>query len=385
MVFFHLALGLLEAQPLDAYLAKPDATYTFKAISASETSMVSQTWRGHKWSHTIRRSDPTRVTQNGVAILLITGDRVDRADLPYSEAIAKAAGLPVFTLFDIPNQPLWGKVEDDLIAHTFENFMKSGESDWPLLLPMTKAALRAMDTVTATTKNSKNPIRKFVVTGASKRGWTTWLVGASGNSRVIGIAPMVFDNLNFKAQLDHQRKLWGRLSPMLADYSERGLDQVLDTEPGRKLLAMVDPYAYKRRYGVPILNVVGTNDPYWAPDSHQLYRDLSGQVMLVVPNRGHNLGGDEIPGLAEFAKRVASGDKVPVLEAGFDGLKYSVSSGSRVSCWIAESETMDFTKSVWKATGSNYKGTLPPSKRNRAVFFKTANLTTGVTLIPRSK
>ena len=42
-------------------------------------------------------------------------------------------------------------------------------------LPMTKAVVRAMDTVQDfTSKNGWADIKKFMVAGESKRGWTTW-------------------------------------------------------------------------------------------------------------------------------------------------------------------------------------------------------------------
>ena len=120
-----------------------------------------------------------------------------------------------------------GKVEDAIISLTFENYLRTGESDWPLLLPMTKSAVRGMDAVQEFTKEKwQLEIASFTVSGASKRGWTTWLTGAA-DKRAVAIAPMVIDVLNMGPQMKHQKETWGDLSEQVHDYKERGLDDAV--------------------------------------------------------------------------------------------------------------------------------------------------------------
>jgi PhoPQ-activated pathogenicity-related protein len=198
-------------------------------------------------------------------------------------------------LHDVPNQPLIRPdlVEDNLIAHTFVQFWETGDATWPLLFPMVKSAVRAMDAVQAFAKQEwRLDIKDFVVTGASKRGWTTWLTAAV-DDRVRAIAPMVFDNLNFFKQMPHQIELWGRYSEQISEYYERGLMEKMLTERGRQLVSWVDPYSYRARYTMPILIINGANDPYWATDAAQFYfNDLPSKrkYALYVPNGGHGLG-----------------------------------------------------------------------------------------------
>ena len=73
-----------------------------------------------------------------------------------------------------------------------------GNEMWPARLPMTKSAVRALDTVTEFMKSEaggKINVETFMVAGGSKRGWTTWTTAAV-DKRVVAIAPMVIDLLN---------------------------------------------------------------------------------------------------------------------------------------------------------------------------------------------
>ena len=66
------------------------------------------------------------------------------------------------------------------------------EPHWLLRFPMVKSAVKAMDAITEfNDKEGFAPkIENWCITGASKRGWTTWMVGAV-DPRVNCLAPMV--------------------------------------------------------------------------------------------------------------------------------------------------------------------------------------------------
>lgn len=354
---------------LDAYLKRPDPSFAWSkkepGLASLHMRMTSQTWRNVRWTHDIVITNPSvdgqRATASDVAILYVTGGEPNKADLAEAQKLADLAQMPVAHLFQIPNQPLFGMNEDDLIAHTFEQFLKTGDTDWPLLFPMTKAAIRAMDTVVAATASSSQPLKRFVVTGASKRGWTAWFAGASDDKRVIGIAPMVFDNLNMKPQLEHQLKSWGKYSEMIADYTDRGLDKILDTPPGKQLLAMVDPYAYRSRITVPKLIVNGSNDRYWTVDALSLYvHDLKGPTYVsIVPNAGHLLGdmNQALHAISVFSRSCVGRQPLPVLRAYLaeDRSRLTLSidampEGTRFikgGFWIAHAPTSEFREANW--------------------------------------
>jgi len=364
MLTLLLALTAAPAPPqeLYKYLAKPDPAYTY-AISEQDArgmtiAMTSQTWQGSPWKHTILVRHPAKPAAKGTGILYITGDGPRAGDYRDLALVTEATGMPVAMLFGIPNQPLWDMREDDLIAHTFQKYLETGDASWPLLFPMTKSALRAMDAVQAATAKTDNPIRKFVVTGASKRGWTTWFVGAARDKRVLGIAPMVYDNLNVAAQMPHQLASWGKYSEMIEDYTRRGLQQQLATEKGKKLAAIIDPYSYRRNIKVPTLIVNGANDRYWMVDALSLYWNELSQPKWarLVPNAGHDLGGGlaAIETIGAFARSLAGQFKMPkpTVQGFLFDETIAVQARSDVPfesarVWRAKAPTKDFRDAKW--------------------------------------
>src|SRR5690606_38861185 len=124
-----------------------------------------------------------------------------------------------------------GKREDALISMTLHNYQQDNDPTWPLLFPMTKSAIRAMDAIQElVTKQLNKRVEDFVISGASKRGWTTWLTGASQVSRVKAIAPIVIDILNMPANLNYQLEAYAEYSEEIKDYTELGIPQAMDSE-----------------------------------------------------------------------------------------------------------------------------------------------------------
>lgn len=428
-------LAVLLCSPLHAglvdYVTKPDTSYTWSKqeegdfgehAKYAQLLMTSQTWRGIAWKHEMVLIRPDNAAKATQALLIIAGGswkegreprKFDKKskELTIGLAIAAGARMPVAVVRQIPFQPLFDNLrEDALISYTFKEFMASGEADWPLLLPMTKSAVRAMDTVQAYAKKEwQMDIQDFIVTGASKRGWTTWLTGAA-DKRVKAIAPMVIDTLNMAEQMKLQKQSFGGYSEQIRDYSEKGLTDAFDSEPGRKLLAIVDPYAYRKQLAMPKLILLGTNDRYWPLDALNLYYpNLDGEkYILYVPNSGHGLNDFVrlIADMSAFALKVTGKMKFPKLEwdlkEGDSGLRLTIRSNvkpSRVSAWKAQAETRDFRQSVWtdetvEATGNEYVYELPRPREGFAAAFgeafyeidgRTLYLSTNLRIIGKDK
>lgn len=340
--------------PLHAWVDRPDSTFAWtprEAGGAPGFTLTSQTWQGRTWKHHVAWVEPKEPLARDRAILFITGDYRDR-DIDQARFLAEKARLPVAMLFDSPNQPDEGRKEDELIAYTFGRWLETGDETWPLLFPMTKAAIRAMDAVGEFTQGR---VKRFVVSGASKRGWTAWLAGAVGDERVKGIAPMVIDVLNMPAQLKHQREMLGGLSGQIQDYSSTGLTELIESEPGKRLVEMVDPYSHLAKIKVPVLAVIGANDEYWTVDAHSLYWDKvpSPKLLRIVPNAGHGLGSgvEAAESLAFFARGCFG-----LIPGGLPKLEWSPSGDFsdprspkplKTLPWVATSESLNFHDSSW--------------------------------------
>jgi PhoPQ-activated pathogenicity-related protein len=323
-LFFLILLTLLTVQSgfsapkkavtpqtaLASYLNNKDKTFGWEIIKTAKNQGVtfyqvvftSQKWRNITWKHELFIMVPEQL-EHSDALLFITGGSVkngqpnlhkmdDELVMAFGQIAAKNKAVTSI-IWQVPNQPLYGeKTEDELISYTYHNYLNDGDHTWPLLFPMTKSAVRAMDVIQQFTKKElKHKTNAFVVSGASKRGWTTWLTGAS-DKRVKAIAPMVIDVLNMPVSIEYHKTTWGDYSIQIEDYVKLGIAQKMSTPGGSALVEMVDPYSYRRNLTMPKMIFMGTNDEYWPVDAIKNYIDSipGNNHICYIPNAGHGLG-----------------------------------------------------------------------------------------------
>lgn len=330
-----LAALLLAAGPptaLDRYVQAPDSSYRFevaasvpgKGYTSYLVDLTSQTWLTPRevdrteWKHWLLVVKPDQVGAD-IGMLMIGGGNNDRSRPKAPDAFlvdtALATQSVVAELRMVPNQPLvFGgdgnkRVEDDLIAYAWDKYLRTGDANWLPRLPMTKSAVRAMDAITALCASPRGggvKVARFVVTGGSKRGWTTWTTAAV-DKRVVAIAPIVIDLLNMEKSFIHHWRCYGFWAPAVKDYESMGLMDQFRSPRFRSLMKIVEPYSYRDRLVMPkfILNSAG--DQFFLPDSSQFYFDaLKGEKHLrYVPNSDHSLrGSDARESLAAFYESV---------------------------------------------------------------------------------
>jgi len=352
-----------------------EESYQLEDLKVYDLRLISQQWREFIWKHTLTVIVPEEIKHDG-ALLFITGGKnkdgepVKRGgDDDFIKTMARVAeknSAMVAIIWQIPNQPLYdGMTEDELISFTLHNYKNDGDYTWPLLFPMVKTAVRAMDAVQAfSSETLDHDISRFVITGASKRGWTTWLTGAN-DPRVAAIGPMVIDVLNMSVNLDYQVEVWKEYSIQIEDYTKLGIPQEANTESGNEITTMIDPYSYREKLSMPKMIFIGTNDEYWPVDAIKNYIDeIPGKNYIhYVPNAGHGLGDGQqaLMALSAFFGRTLSGALYPVcnwdIEQSDRQLFLSVETSPDLlqgaQLWSADSEDRDFRDEEWTSLSMN--------------------------------
>ncbi len=306
---------LPEKTALDDYVAKPDASYRWQVVlkrkvpgaTVFTVEMTSQTWRTPEevdrpvWKHWLLVTKPDEVRYPTAFLMIVGGDNGSEPPTAKGEtvSIATATGTVTAELRMVPNQPLvffkdgQERVEDDLVAYTWNKVLETGDVTWCARFPMVKSAVRAMDTVQALLRSEQGggvEIRNFVVAGGSKRGWTTWLTAAV-DARVKAAIPIVIDVLNCEPSLRHHFASYGFWAPAIEEYVQHNILQRLTDPKLREFLKLEDPYFYRHRLAMPKYLVNASGDQFFLPDSSQFYfDDLQGENYLrAVPNADHGL------------------------------------------------------------------------------------------------
>jgi PhoPQ-activated pathogenicity-related protein len=317
---------------LDRYVFTTDPAYGYSLDHSTRGagytthvfSLKSQQWRTASevdhpvWEHWLVMVQPDTVSTS-TALLFISGGSLGRAAPqaanPVLASIAVSTGSVMAEIRGVPNEPLKfsgedrPRSEDAIIAYTWDKFLKTGDDTWPLRLPMTKSAVRAMDAVTDFLGKQNVKVEKYVVAGASKRGWTAWTTAAV-DDRVVAVMPLVIDVLNTTPSLQHHFRAYGFWSPSLEDYTALHLMEWVGTPQWKALMKIEDPFSYRDRLTIPKYIVNSAGDQYFLPDSSQFYFDaLRGEKYLrYVPNTRHDLDNSDAPAsIAAFYETVVKG------------------------------------------------------------------------------
>jgi PhoPQ-activated pathogenicity-related protein len=359
--------------PLKDYVYTQDDAFRYEVIETLKgenwteyrIKMVSGSWLTHEdvdqseWWHWLTMVVPDEVHETESMMFIGEGWRGDTLPIPADVVFIDAAlatGSVISHISNIPFQPIdfkgdqkGGRYEDDLIAYGWRLFLESGASldmtEWLARYPMTRAVVRAMDVVQEISQEIQKPVDKFFVTGASKRGWTTWTTAAVDN-RVIGMAPMVIDLLNIIPSFLHHWQCYGAWSPAVEEYVNEGIMNWLQTEEFQALLDLVGPYSFVEQLTIPKLLINGTSDEFFVTDSWKFYwDDLKGNSYLqYVPNGNHGLKGSYLPAnLVSFYKTVISDSKFPAFSWNISNntihLEVDPSSNYHIRKWEAVNET----------------------------------------------
>jgi len=355
--FFYLFLSIflifwiftpsILATALDDYVDSPDSNYTysqegnsvfdFSTFTTGYTlQLTSQQWRDFSevdyaiWMHWVTIYKPSNFLISTDTALLVINDGSHLDPAPAYEdqfrQLAAATGSVIAVISAVPNQPLiftdetTSRSEDEIVAYSWDKYLRGGDTYWPVQLPMVKSVVRAMDAIQDFLAGlgilNRVTINNFVLTGGSKRGWTAWLTAAV-DTRVTAIAPIVSDLLNMKRSFAHHWAAYGFWADAISPYEDLGIFDWFDKTEMTNLLAMVDPYEYLDRLHIPKFIVNSAGDDFFVMDSIQFYLDdLQGETCLRhVPNTDHYLtNAFEVVfnGMAPFYDAFLQGNPRPV-------------------------------------------------------------------------
>jgi PhoPQ-activated pathogenicity-related protein len=328
---------------LDRYVARPDPSFAWKVektftgagYHGAVLELTSQTWLTAKdsdkpvWKHWLTITVPDKIDSHKALLFIGGGSNTTKAPANATDRFAAMAietRSVVAELGEVPNQPLRfpdtptvARTEDDIIAYLQARYDPAKNPEALVRLPMVKsgtAAMTAVQQYLASDAGGKVKIDGFVVSGGSKRAWTTWLVGLL-DKRVVGIIPIVINVLDVEATTKHHWMAMGYFSPALGDYVRHGLipDKIGKPELER-VNAIEDPLRYKDRPRMKIakyvINAVG--DEYFPPDNTQFSYHLlpQGKRLRMIPNSKHSTAGTDInESMTAWYEAIIRNRKVP--------------------------------------------------------------------------
>jgi len=327
--------------------------------------MISGEWLDSKkvdqveWWHYVDIIIPKN-TQTSTGIMFIDGGVKEedffRLDSKSAEYAIETKSV-IVNVSNVPFQPInfldsdqENFVEDDLIAFAWSQFLERGANkediEWLPRLPMTRAVVRSMDLAQEIVAQNNKKLKDFVVSGASKRGWTAWTTAAF-DERVVGVVPMVIDMLNLVPSFENHFRSYGEFSPAVQEYVNYNIQDWMETEEFKVLMSYIEPYSFKDQFTMPKYVINAGSDEFFSTDSWKFYYDeLPGnKILRYVPNANHSLNGRYLNNdLVGYFYRIVNNIEIPSLKWRLDKDKNFIeavlnySGEYDVSLWTARNE-----------------------------------------------
>jgi len=353
--------ALSLATPLDDYVSAPDENYqwhdtnaTFKTLlggKAHVLNVTSQKWLdvtqahgpdGDLWTHQVLVVVPANVKHTTVSLAYLTGNCNSKPSVPgptdeellIVDTTSHDTGTIGIIVYQLPNCPIIypsdpsqkGRTEDSMIAWAWNEFFSTPDHDprWLPRLPMVKAAMqsmRAAEAFIATLNVGK--VGGWLVAGASKRGWTTWMVGAVTCPTCVtikAIAPLVPIVPALRREIHRMYQAYGGFTFAFKDYQDGlNLTTHIDDPIMGRLLDIVDPINYKQRLArLPVYVVDSSDDEFMMMDWTNIWYDemkaaLPELHLLIAPNSEHSLATgvpEVVESLGAFVASLAAGEPI---------------------------------------------------------------------------
>lgn len=355
--------------PLYDYVGTRDPNFAWREIGTLDglgwkgtlLNVTSQQWltpeetENSLWSHLLLVIRPWSVQNEELGALYVGGSSnskqtVSLTDIEVMVGSVMAVDAQVTTgvLFQVPNQgivmkndpELKSRKEDDFVAYTWKKFTENpSRPDATAYFPMVKSVVAALDAITEFSEAKvaagewDKAVKKFYLTGLSKRAATTWFAAAYEGSRpaaerrIVGAAPIAFDTLNFSVVVPKMFEYYGGWTFAFKDYHKQGITGMIGTPAMDLLSSVVDPLYPAYAPGLANVEVLYvstsgdeffdlSNDRYWwnALSSTKKYR-------YIAPNTEHTTYTGIVGILQSIVKHldaIASQRKRPTLNWNFD-------------------------------------------------------------------
>ena len=363
-----------DESPLDTYMNKEDKHFSwFDTMERVKMplggtgyvlNVTSQAWKegeawvqhsdGFKtsiWSHQMMIIVPNDLKIRNKAVIYNTGACNEHPGTPKGtdeeplamNAVSSQIGVITVALFQIPNCHMIyetdpskrGRSEDAMLAWAWKNFMDTGDHEWLPRLPMAKAVMKAMQAVEEyTTQEKIAEIDGWLVAGASKRGWTTWMVGAAAEKctwcpKVEALAPIVPIVPDLRNGVHHMWRAYGGFTFAFNDYTAVNFTTQIDDPRTLELFKVVDPMSYISRLNkMPKTVICSSDDEFmmmeWTAQWFDDFAKGGEQNLWIGANVEHSMA-TGIVGLertlGNFANSVFLGGKRPKFSHTLDKVK----------------------------------------------------------------